>query len=47
MAVKAAAVRRIAYSVGGLAPLSSDAVAKFVARDDVSERRANISAGVL
>lgn len=47
MAVKAATVRRIAYSVGGLAPLSTEAVAKFVARDDVTERRANISAGVL
>jgi rhamnose utilization protein RhaD (predicted bifunctional aldolase and dehydrogenase) len=47
MAVKGAAVRRIAYAVGGLAPLSTESVAKFVARDDVTERRANISAGVL
>jgi len=47
MAVKAAAVRRIAYSVGGLAPLTSDAVSKFVARGDVAERRANLSAGIL
>lgn len=47
MAVKAAAVRRIAYSVGGLAPLSTEAVAKFVARGDVTERRSNITAGLL
>lgn len=47
MAVKAAAVRRAAYSVGGLVPLSADSVATFVARDDVTERRANISAGLL
>ena len=47
MAVKAAAVRRIAYSVGGLAPLSTDAVDKFFARDDISERRGNIASGRL
>jgi len=47
MAVKAAAVRRIAYSVGGLVPLSEEAVAKFFARDDVAERRGNIAAGRL
>lgn len=47
MAVKAAAVRRIAYSVGGLAPLTEEAVAKFFARDDVAERRGNIAAGRL
>lgn len=45
MAVKAAAVRRIAYSVGGLVPLSEEAVAKFFDREDVSERRGNIAAG--
>ena len=47
MAVKAAAVRRIAYGVGGLAPLTEEAVAKFFARDDVAERRGNIAAGRL
>lgn len=47
MAVKAAAVRRIAYSVGGLVPLTTESVAKFVARDDVTERRVNISTGLL
>ena len=47
MAVKAAAVRRIAYTVGGLVPLSEEAVAKFFARDDVAERRGNIAAGRL
>ena len=47
MAVKAAAVRRIAYSVGGLVPLTEEAVSKFFARDDISERRGNIAAGRL
>ena len=47
MAVKAAAVRRIAYSVGGLRALSDEAVAKFFARDDVAERRGNLAAGRL
>lgn len=47
MAVKAAAVRRIAYAAGGLTPLTTEAVAKFVARGDVTERRANITTGVL
>ena len=47
MAVKAAAVRRIAYSVGGLAPLTDEAVEKFFARDDIAERRGNIAAGRL
>ena len=40
-------MRRIAYSVGGLVPLSEEAVAKFFARDDVAERRGNIAAGRL
>lgn len=47
MAVKAAQVRAIAYSVGGLQPLTPDAVAKFFARDDISERQANIAGGKL
>jgi rhamnose utilization protein RhaD (predicted bifunctional aldolase and dehydrogenase) len=47
MAVKAATVRRIAYSVGGLVPLTDEAVEKFFARDDIAERRGNIAAGRL
>jgi rhamnose utilization protein RhaD (predicted bifunctional aldolase and dehydrogenase) len=47
MAVKAARVRAAAYSVGGLAPLDTDAVDKFLARDDVVERRENIGRGRL
>lgn len=45
MAVKAAKVRRIAWSVGELAPLSAESVASFFAREDVSERRGNLAAG--
>lgn len=45
MAVKGARVRTIAYSVGGLAPLTQEAVDKFFARDDVAERRANLARG--
>jgi hypothetical protein len=47
MAVKAARVRRIAYSVGGLTPLTEEAVDAFFARDDISERRGNLSHGRL
>lgn len=47
MAVKAATVRRIAWSMGGLAPLSEEAVTKFFDRDDVAERRSNIASGRL
>jgi rhamnose utilization protein RhaD (predicted bifunctional aldolase and dehydrogenase) len=47
MAVKAAKVRRIAYSLGGLHPLSTEAVAKFFAREDIAERRGNIAQGQL
>ncbi len=39
MAVKGAQVRQIAYSVGGVAPLSAESVDKFFARDDIAERR--------
>lgn len=46
MAVKGARVRTIAYSVGGLAPLSEADVTKFFARDDIDERRANLARGV-
>lgn len=47
MAVKAARVRRIAYTLGGLQPLSDEAVEKFFAREDVRERRGNIAEGRL
>ncbi|MDQ2755399.1 MAG: class II aldolase/adducin family protein [Actinomycetota bacterium] len=46
MAVKGARVRSIAYAAGGLAPLDQADVAKFFARDDVVERRANLRRGV-
>jgi rhamnose utilization protein RhaD (predicted bifunctional aldolase and dehydrogenase) len=45
MAVKGARVRTAALSVGGLAPLTPSDVAKFFARDDVAERRANLAGG--
>jgi len=45
MAVKAARVRSIAYSVGGLQALTDEAVDKFFARDDIDERRGNLSRG--
>ncbi len=45
MAVKAAQVRTMAYSVGGIAPLSNESVDKFFARDDIAERRGNIAQG--
>ena len=47
MAVKAALVRTAAYSVGGVAPLSSKSVDAFFARADVIERRGNIAQGQL
>lgn len=47
MAVKAARVRSIAYALGGLQPLSAEAVDKFFARDDIVERRGNIALGEL
>jgi rhamnose utilization protein RhaD (predicted bifunctional aldolase and dehydrogenase) len=46
MAVKAARVRTLAYSVGGLAPLSAASVASYVGRDDIVERRANLTSGI-
>lgn len=45
MAVKGARVRATAYAVGGVAPLSDEDVAKFFARDDIVERRANLARG--
>lgn len=45
MAVKGARVRTAALSVGGIAPLSPADVAKFFARSDVAERRANLTRG--
>lgn len=47
MAVKAAKVRRIAWSVGELSPLSNEAIDKFFGRDDIAERRGNLSRGRL
>ena len=47
MAVKGAQVRTIGYSVGGVAPLSEESVAKFIARADIAERVSNISQGSL
>lgn len=47
MAVKAARVRTLAYSVGGVTPLSNQSVEKFFLRDDIAERRANLSRGEL
>jgi rhamnose utilization protein RhaD (predicted bifunctional aldolase and dehydrogenase) len=43
MAVKSARVRLRAHAAGGTAPLTHEAVAKYVARDDISERRQHIS----
>ena len=45
MAVKGARVRAIAYSVGGVQPLSDEDVDKFFAREDIVERRANLASG--
>ena len=45
MAVKGARVRTAAYSVGGLAPLSTENVTKFFAREDIDERRNNLALG--
>lgn len=42
MAVKGAQVRLAAYSAGGLVPLEPAGVEEFVAREDVSERRARL-----
>lgn len=39
MAVKAARVRILAYSCGGIAPLSADSVDELFARSDIAERR--------
>jgi rhamnose utilization protein RhaD (predicted bifunctional aldolase and dehydrogenase) len=47
MAVKAAKVRRIAWSVGELSPLTNEAIDKFFGRDDIAERRGNLSRGRL
>ncbi len=47
MAVKGARVRAVAYSVGGVAPIPSSSIEKFFARDDITERRSNLSHGHL
>jgi rhamnose utilization protein RhaD (predicted bifunctional aldolase and dehydrogenase) len=46
MAVKSAVVRQIALTAGGLQPLPPDSVAKFVQRDEVSERRQRLGRGL-
>lgn len=46
MAVKGARVRTIAYTVGGVVPLSDADVTKFFSRGDVHERRTNLARGV-
>ena len=46
MAVKSARVRLRAHAAGGTAPLTREAVEKYVARDDISERRQHISGTV-
>ena len=43
MAVKGARVRATAYSVGGVAALAADSMAKFFARADIAERRGNLA----
>lgn len=45
MAVKGARVRATAYAVGGPWGLTEEQVEKFFDRDDISERRANLSRG--
>jgi len=42
MAVKGAQVRVAAYAVGGVSPLDTSSVEKYVAREDVVERRARL-----
>lgn len=46
MAVKSARVRQIALTAGGLQPVPSDSIAKFVLRGEVSERRQRLGRGV-
>lgn len=43
MATKGARVRLAALAAGGVTPLSNDAATKFLARDDIAERRWNLS----
>jgi rhamnose utilization protein RhaD (predicted bifunctional aldolase and dehydrogenase) len=43
MAVKGALVRAAAYAVGGVAPLGAASVDTFFAREDIIERRAQLS----
>jgi len=47
MAVKGVQVRTAAYVAGGVAPLPTDSVEEFFARDDIEERRRNLAGGVL
>jgi rhamnose utilization protein RhaD (predicted bifunctional aldolase and dehydrogenase) len=45
MAIKGAQVRATAYAVGGVSPIPTESVAKFFAREDISERRGNLEHG--
>ncbi|SDO49677.1 Class II Aldolase and Adducin N-terminal domain-containing protein [Nakamurella panacisegetis] len=45
MAVKGAQVRSAAYAAGGVSPIPTDSVAKFFAREDISERRGKLEHG--
>lgn len=43
MANKGAMIRLSAYAAGGVSPISDESVAKYFARDDIVERRQNLS----
>ncbi|SDG51243.1 class II aldolase/adducin family protein [Klenkia brasiliensis] len=45
MAVKGALVRSAAYAAGGVAPLPTESVDEFFARDDIEERRRSLAGG--
>lgn len=45
MAVKGARVRSVAYSVGGVAPIPASSIEKFFAREEIVQRRGDISQG--
>jgi rhamnose utilization protein RhaD (predicted bifunctional aldolase and dehydrogenase) len=47
MAVKGAQVRTMAYAMGGVVPIPAASIAKFFAREDISERRGNLADGLL
>jgi len=47
MAVKGAQIRATAYAIGGVVPIPAVSVAKFFAREDITERRGNLARGQL